>query len=404
MCWLIRTSLDSYEVGVKIGSDIAAIKMLRRERMEECRVEPMQEVVEMIYIGIDVHKKFCVACIKDKEGTVLAQLKFLNKSRGMDKLLEIVDGRPAKAVVESTGNLWLRLFNTLEEAGVEVILSNPSKTKAIAEARLKNDKIDASILADLLRANLVAQCYVPPSSVRELREILRVRMNLVKDRTRVKNRVHALLDRYEPPKFEGTDVFGKGGMNWLRGLELTPTDSFVLNTYTNQIEFLNGLVQDLERAIAQVAVDDDDCQILMTIPGISFYTAMMVSSEIGDIERFPSSSKLVSWLGLAPRVRQSANTLHHGNITKMGSPRVRAVLVQAAQTAVRYDDHFRIKYERIGARRGKGKAIVAVARELAVACFHMLKRREPYKFMDIGLVRRKYKNMERIAKSTLCVG
>ncbi len=358
----------------------------------------------MIYIGIDVHKKFCVACIKDRDGDVLAQLKFLNKSRGMDKLLEEIGGKPAKAVVESTGNHWIRLYEKLEEAGVEVVLSNPSKTKAIAEARLKNDKVDASTLADLLRANLVARCYVPPSAIRELREILRVRMNLVRDRTRVKNRVHALLARYEVPKFEGAVIFGKGGMKWLRSLELTSTDSFVLKTYTNQIEYLNGLIHDLEKTIAQVAVDDEDCQLLMTIPGISFYTAMMFSSEVGDIERFPSSNNLVSWLGLAPRVRQSGNTLHHGHITKMGSPRVRSVLVQAAHTAVRHSDHFRTKYERIGARRGKPKAIVAVARELAVACFHMLKKKEPYKFMDMGLVRRKYKRMERVAKSTLCIG
>ena len=196
---LARFMLDSNEVVYEIGPDIAAIKLLLRERMEDCRVEPTQEVVRLIYIGIDVHKKFCNACIKDREGTVLEQLRFNNSSKGADRLLEVIGGKPAKAVLESTGNLWIIIYQILEAAGVEVLLSNPSKTKAIAEPRLKSDKVDASTLADLLRGNLVAACYVPPPHVRENREVLRVRLNLVRDRTRVKNRVHALLDRHEIP-------------------------------------------------------------------------------------------------------------------------------------------------------------------------------------------------------------
>lgn len=374
---LVRFILDSNEVVYEIGSDIAAIKLLLRERMEDCRVEPTQEVVMMIFIGIDIHKKFCQACIKDRDGVVLEQLRFNNNTTGADKLLEVIGERPAKAVLESTGNLWIILYQILEAAGVEVLLSNPSKTKAIAEARLKSDKVDASTLADLLRANLVAACYVPPPNVRENREVLRVRLNLVRDRTRVKNRVHALLDKHEVPTFMGSTMFGLGGMSWLKTLKLPATDTLVFHTCVQQIETLNRLILDIERAIAQLAVDDEDCQLLMTIPGIDFYSALLISNEVGEIERFSSSSKLISWIGLAPRVTQSGSTCYHGHITKMGFPRVRGVLVQAAYSAVRYDDHFREKYERISSRRGGTRAKVAVARELAVACFHMLKKREP---------------------------
>ena len=114
----------------------------------------------MWYIGIDVHKKMCNACIKDLDGNIQKELEFPNKSTGTDKLLDVIDGREAKAVIESTGNMWLRLYRGLEEAGVDVVLANPKKTKAIAEAKLKNDKVDARTLADLLRAKLIAQCYV----------------------------------------------------------------------------------------------------------------------------------------------------------------------------------------------------------------------------------------------------
>jgi transposase len=114
----------------------------------------------MLYIGIDVHKKMCNACIKDREGNIQRELKLPNNSYGTDKLLEAIEGKETKAVIESTGNMWLRLYLGLEEAGVDVVLANPKKTKAIAEPRLKNDKVDARTLADLLRAKLIAQCYV----------------------------------------------------------------------------------------------------------------------------------------------------------------------------------------------------------------------------------------------------
>jgi transposase len=358
----------------------------------------------MIYIGIDVHKKFCNACIKDKRGLVLEQFRFPNNSKGFDKVLEIINDRPAKAVVESTGNLWLRLYLTLEETGIEVILSNPSKTKAISETRLKSDKVDASILADLLRADLIAPCYVPPASVRDIREIIRARMNLVRDGTKTKNRIHALLDRCEIPRYTGSTLWGKAGFKWLKNLKLPQAEALILDTYIRQLESLKKLIRELEIAIAQEAVEDEDVRLLMTIPGLDYYIAMLFMSEIGDIERFPSSRKLVSWLGLAPRVIQSGEKCYHGRITKMGSPRVRWALTQVAHLAVRYDDHFKSKFLRISERRGKSKAYIAVAREIAVACYHMLKNKEPYRFRNDVLATRKYKRLERIADSSLCTG
>jgi transposase len=372
--------------------------------MEACRIEPTHEVVRLIYIGIDVHKRFCYACIKNKRGIILEEFKFLNNSKGFTRLLRAIGARQTKAVLESTGNLWLRLFLTLEENGVEVILSNPSKTKAIAEARLKSDKVDAAMLADLLRADLIAPCYVPPAHVREVREITRVRMTLVRDRTRIKNRTHSLLDRCDCPRYPGSALWGKAGVKWLKGLTLPDADDFILQTYLSQLESLNDLITEVEKNIAQRAVDNEDIRLLMTIPGIDYYAAMLFVSEIGDIERFPSSSKLASWLGLTPRVSQSGTKCHHGSITKMGSPRLRWVLVQTAHSAVRYDEHFRHKFTRVSERRGKSKAFVAVAREIAVACFHMLKKRETYRFADEDLVKRKYKRLEKLGFPALCAG
>ena len=150
--------------------------------------------------------------------------------------------------------------------------------------------------------------------------------------------------------------------------DLSRIDQQVLDADIRQIEALNQLIDEVELVIAEESVENDDIRLLMSIPGIDYYTAMLFTNEIGDIKRFSRAEKLVSWLGLAPRVHQSAGTGYNGRITKEGSPRVRCSIVQSARVAVRWDDHFKEKYLRIKARRGDGKAIVAVAREMVVAC------------------------------------
>jgi transposase len=353
----------------------------------------------MWYIGIDIDKKMCHGCIKDRDGDILRELKFPNNSYGTDKLLEVIEGREVKAVIESTGNMWLRLYLSLEEAGVDVVLANPKKTKAIAEAKLKNDKVDARTLADLLRANLIAACYVPPEPIRELRNLVRHRINLARDMTRVKNRIQAILDKYEL-EFKGTDIFGVGGMKWLRSIlgELSEVDQLIFDAELRHIETLMRLIEEVEARIAKESVESEDVKLLMGIPGVDYYIALLFTSEIGDYSRFSNANKLISWLGLAPRVRQSGDTSYNGRITKEGSPRVRWALVQAARSAVKWDDHFRTKYQRIKERRGDGKAIVAIAREIAVAMYYMLNRKEDYRFSSEAFKTKKLKKLERESK------
>ncbi|MFQ5976092.1 MAG: transposase, partial [Candidatus Hydrothermarchaeales archaeon] len=152
---------------------------------------------------------------------------------------------------------------------------------------------------------------------------------------------------------------------------------------------------EVEVSIAEESIESEDVRLLMSIPGIDYYTAMLFINEIGDIKRFSSAAKLVSWLGLAPRVHQSGGTGYNGRITKEGSPRVRSSIVQSARVAVRWDEHFKGKYRRIKTRRGDGKAIVAVAREMVVAMYHMLTRMERYRFSSEAFVKEKYKRLER---------
>jgi transposase len=154
-----------------------------------------------VYVGIDVHKKYCQAALMNDHGHVLKEVRFDNTSKGASTLLDLARslGPQVKAVVEPSANYWIRIYDRLEEEGVDVKLSNPLRTKAIADARLKTDRIDAKTLAYLLRGDLVAESYVPTRKNRERRALIRHRASLMHMRVEIKNRIHAILDKYELP-------------------------------------------------------------------------------------------------------------------------------------------------------------------------------------------------------------
>jgi len=277
-----------------------------------------------------------------------------------------------------------------------VKLANPYKTKAIASARIKTDKLSARVLAHLLRADLVAECYVAPGEVRQVRALLRQRASLVKMRTMVKNRVHSLLDRYGYSS-PWSDAFGVGGLEWLRGLVMDPVNSCILDSNLRHLERLSEEVGFLDSKVASHALNSTDALLLMTLTGIDFHSAMLLACEIGDIRRFPSPKHLVSWIGLCPSLYQSGNSLYLGRMKKDSNKRARWVLVQAARTASRTDPRMRELYLRVASRKGDGKAVVRVANKMAVIIWHMLTERRPYEQVKENLYRSKLKKMKRVA-------
>jgi transposase len=251
------------------------------------------------------------------------------------------------------------------------------KTKAIASAKIKSDKVDARILAHLLRSNLVAESYVPSKPLREIRALIRHRVGIVKIRTIVKNQIHAIVDKHGFT-CEYSDMFGKRGMEWLRSLELPSLDKLILNNHLTHLESLNQQTDRVDEEIHSKAVEDEDVKILLSLTGINVYSALLIRSEIGSIDRFPDYKKLVSWAGLAPSLHQSGSVEYHGNITKQGSRMLRWIMVEAARVAVNHDDRMRAFYERVKHRRGDQKAIIAVANKMLKITWFMLTRREPY--------------------------
>ena len=275
------------------------------------------------------------------------------------------------------------------------MLSNPFKTRAIADAKIKSDKFDASTLADLVRADLVAKSYVPPKEIRDVRALLRHRCILVNSRTAVKNRIHSILDKYNM-RCEASDLFGLKGSEWLRNLHLPSFDREILELNLEQLENLDSLIESADRKIATIAISDRRINRLIGFTGLDYYAAMVILYEVGDVKRFPNPEKLVSWAGLCPSLHQSGNSLRTGSITKKGNKWVRWVLIQAAQNASRFDPRLKPFYDRVSRRRGSYKAVVAVARKILVSAYFVLMRDEPYNADREDLRAKKIKRMNKL--------
>lgn len=328
----------------------------------------------MLHYGLDVHKRYTTFCVMDDGGAILREGRCGNEALpGV-----FLEGEGMRAAVMEAGPNWGYLYDKIEPLVDVVLLAHPQRVRAIATARVKTDAIDARTLAHLLRADLIPAAYVPEPQIRRRRELLRYRMDLVKQRTAMKNRVHALLAQVgaTPPV---TDLFGRGGRRWLGQVRLDGQRAYELRGYLRILDCLGEEIAEVTGRVRAAAGSDVQAQLLMTIPGIAELTAWTLLAEIGDISRFPDAQHLVSYAGFAPRVASSGGRTKRGHITKQGPSALRWVLIEAAHTAVRKPGRLQRIHRRL--RRGKSPAvaITACARELLVAVYHMLTRGEAYR-------------------------
>jgi transposase len=321
-----------------------------------------------IYVGMDVHRKRSQVAIVDDLGV---QQRNRNLSNDPAKLVPILGTLPpGTPVAFEAAYGWGWLVELLEELELEPHLVHPSRCKAIAAARLKNDKVDAATLAQLLRADLLPEAWIAPQGTRDLRALLRHRASLVRLSTCLKNRVHAVL----ADRGIGEDriLWTGPGRAWLASLQLPAIPRAIVEDCCGLLDALATPIARLERQIAALAKPDPRVQALMALPGVGRLTAMTLVAEIGDIDRFPTARKLCAWAGLTPAVRNSDRKVRHGHITKQGSVWVRWILQEAAQTAKK-SPMFAGAYAQLARRRGTQIATVAIARRLLARCFHILK-------------------------------
>jgi transposase len=324
---------------------------------------------------MDTHKKFVmVAAVNEHQAVVQPALKVSmnNFKAWVAETLSAQD----QVVIEVTANSW-HLYDMLVEYAGTVIVANPYKTRLIAEARIKTDKVDALILARLLAARFIADVWVPSALVRQQRALASHRDALARQRTQVKNRLHGLLFRHNL-SCPHPNLFTRNGRDWLVSLDLPATEQLSLAHLLRQLDLLEEQVADSEQMIAQLAAQDERIPYLLQIPGIGCFTAFAILATIGNIERFDSPKRLAAFAGLVPSRHQSGNKAYNGHITKAGAPILRWLMVEAARVAIRFDPHWRQVYDRIRQRRGDSIAVVAVARKLLVVIWHLLTHKTAY--------------------------
>jgi transposase len=320
-----------------------------------------------VYVGIDVHRKRSQVAVINEGGEVLANR---NVPNGVETILGVIGGLPpgTPAAFEAAFG-WGWLVELLEDYGFDPHLVHPLQCKAIASARLKNDKVDAAILAQLLRADLLPEAWIAPPPVRQLRALLRHRAQLVRLRTLLGNRIHAVLADHGHDRPGG--CWSGPGRAWLASLQLPAVSREVIEDDLALIDALQQPIDRLDWEVHQRARSEPAVKVLTQLPGVGPFTALVLLAEAGDVSRFGSARKLASWAGLTPTVRGSDRTVRHGHISKQGSAWVRWILCEAAQTAKRHPD-FAASYQAIARRRGKKIATTAIARKLLTRAYHLL--------------------------------
>jgi transposase len=347
-------------------------------------------------VALDVHRDFCEVAIKDESGLRLAG-RVKSSPAELERFAQSL-APDDQVALEATGSAGA-IARILEPHVGRVLIANTRKCSAIAESKVKTDKLDATTLCELLAAGYLPAAWSPDEFTRALRRRLQRRAKLVRSKTRAKNECHAVLARNLSGRPPMTDVFGKAGRQWLAALELPADESETVAGCLREVDFLDSEIALIESELARQALSSEEIRRLMSVPGVSLVSAATFVAVVGDIHRFSSPKKLVSYVGLDPRVRQSGEApARHGRISKQGSPEARHMLCEAAWVAIRTPGPLRAFYERLRARRGAQVALVASARKLAVLFWHLLTREEDYAFGRPSLTRRKLRGLELKAK------
>jgi len=286
--------------------------------------------------------------------------------------------------LETVGN-WYWMVDEMEAAGHKPMLAKAKEAKKMMGHTNKTDKLDAVGLAMLLHNRTLPKVWIPPKEVRDQRELPRTRITCARIRTRLKNRMHSTMDKYNL-SVEASDMFGKKGRQQLRDcIEQLPEETrYTVKLELELLDETEQRVRELEKRIKEKVKQTEEMQLLMTMPGVGEILSIIIAYEIGMVERFKAADRLASYAGTTPRIHESGDKTYHGRVRQDVNRYLKWALVEAANSVVVNRKHLpqrhvSILYNRVRERRGHAKAIVAVARHLAEASYWILKTKKPYR-------------------------
>jgi transposase len=335
----------------------------------------------MLYAGMDLSRQRLDVHLLSEDGATVDRLAVSPDADALRTLARTVarHEEPVSAVIESMNGARF-VHDQLELAGWDVAIADAQRVKGLAPLAAKTDRIDAWVLAELARRDLVPAIWLPTPGVRAERERARFRLHLVRHRTALKNRIHAVLIAFGHPRL-ASDLFGVGGRQQLERLALPEPWAGTVAASLRLVDELTREIHQCERELARLGADHRYVRLLVTVPGIAWVLGYTIASEIGDIGRFGSPKKLVGYSGLCPRVIQSGEHDYRGPLAKNGPEHLRWALIEAAVHAARHPT-YRERYERtrrrLGKQRGGKVARVELARDLATAIWHMLTKDRPF--------------------------
>ena len=337
--------------------------------------------MDMLHVGLDLSRHRIDVCVLDDTGIDREERRVSPDRYGLARFAGELNeaGRPVRAVVESMNGARF-VHDQLELAGWDVEIADAQRVKGLAPLTCKTDRIDAWVLAELSRRDLIPAIWLPPPAARAARERARWRLHLVKHRTALKNRIHATLLAYGVP-CPVSDLFGAKGRELLERLALPEPWSTNVAAALHVIDHLDDQVDACEKALRAEGADHPYVPLLMTAPGIGWVLAYTIAAEIGDINRFASPKKLRGYSGLCPRVEQSGERDRRGPLSKHGPRYLRWALMEATVHAAHhpaYAAHYERTKARLGRARGPKVARVEVARHLTEAIWYMLTRNQPF--------------------------
>jgi len=345
------------------------------------------------YVGLDVHKDVVEYCILDTEGKKLDGGNFICEQSALVNFAKKVLSLNDQVALETTTSTWT-VVDILEPFVDKIVVSNPLKTKIIAEAKVKTDKVDAMILAQLLRCDFLPAVWIPDKKTRELRRISSFRKSLVQEATATKNRIKGILNHL---LIKHAVAWTKQGLEELKSVALPPVERIIMDTEIAVLQHQEFQIEKVELEIQKLAYAEDNIRLLMTIPSVGYNTASALLAVFGDISRFKDADHAASYLGLVPIVKKSADTCYYGPITKTGSSLARGMLCEAAQTLFKNDGPLGVFIRRVRDKKGGGKAVVAGARKLATLAYHILKNKEPYRYATVSSTREKLRILRKKA-------